>query len=61
MEEFELLKKGSAEIIPEDEFKRKLKLKRPLRVKLGIDATGPDIHLGFAVVLRKLRQFLFHQ
>ncbi|MCD6399906.1 tyrosine--tRNA ligase [candidate division WOR-3 bacterium] len=57
MEEFELLKKGSAEIIPEDEFKRKLKLKRPLRVKLGIDATGPDIHLGFAVVLRKLRQF----
>ena len=45
----------------EPEFKAKLeksaKTGKPLRVKLGIDATGPDIHLGFAVPLRKLRQF----
>ena len=44
-----------------DEFRARLaesrRTGRPLRVKLGIDATGPDIHLGFAVPLRKLRQF----
>ncbi len=44
-------------VIPEEELKVKLKKKRPLRVKLGIDPTAPDIHLGFAVVLRKLRDF----
>jgi len=44
-------------VIPEEELKEKLKKKRPLRVKLGIDPTAPDIHLGFAVVLRKLRDF----
>jgi tyrosyl-tRNA synthetase len=38
-------------------LKEKLKEERPLRVKLGIDPTAPEIHLGFAVVLRKLRQF----
>lgn len=38
-------------------MKEKLKEERPLRVKLGIDPTAPEIHLGFAVVLRKLRQF----
>lgn len=60
---FEQIKRGVFEIIPENELLDKLKENRPLRVKLGIDATGPDIHLGFAVVLRKLRQFqdLGHQ
>lgn len=52
-----IIKSGIAELISEEELLRKLKGKRKLRVKLGIDASGPDIHLGFSVVLRKLRQF----
>jgi tyrosyl-tRNA synthetase len=44
-------------VLPEGELERKLALGRPLRVKLGIDPTGADIHLGFAVVLRRLRAF----
>src|SRR5256714_1449660 len=58
-----LLKKGSAQIISEAELRDKLALARPLRVKLGVDPTTADIHLGHAVVLRKLRQFqdLGHQ
>jgi tyrosyl-tRNA synthetase len=43
--------------LPEGELARKLSLGRPLRVKLGIDPTAPDIHLGFTVVLQKLREF----
>jgi tyrosyl-tRNA synthetase len=58
-----LLKKGAAQIISEDELRGKLGLGRPLRVKLGVDPTTADIHLGHTVVLRKLRQFqdLGHQ
>ncbi|MGB9474398.1 MAG: tyrosine--tRNA ligase [Candidatus Udaeobacter sp.] len=52
-----LLSKGAAQIINEEELGEKLALGRPLRVKLGVDPTTPDIHLGHAVVLRKLRQF----
>src|SRR5215510_7504311 len=44
-------------LINAEELERRLALGRPLRVKLGIDPTASDIHLGFAVVLRKLRQF----
>src|ERR1700719_2726651 len=57
------LKKGAAQIISEAELREKLALGRPLRVKLGVDPTTPDIHLGHAIVLRKLRQFqdLGHQ
>lgn len=51
------LKRGAAEIIPEPEFDAKLKSGKPLRIKLGIDPTAPDIHLGHSVVLRKLRHF----
>jgi tyrosyl-tRNA synthetase len=55
------LKKGVAEIIPEDELKAKLvnseKSGKPLRVYLGVDPTAPDIHLGHTVVLRKLKHF----
>ncbi len=51
------LKKGAAQIISEAELGEKLALGRPLRVKLGVDPTTADIHLGHAVVLRKLRQF----
>ena len=59
----ELLKQGAAQIISEDELRHKLALGRPLRVKLGVDPTTSDIHLGHTVVLRKLRQFqdLGHQ
>jgi tyrosyl-tRNA synthetase len=52
-----LLKKGAAQIISEAELCEKLALGRPLRVKLGVDPTTPDIHLGHTIVLRKLRQF----
>jgi tyrosyl-tRNA synthetase len=57
------LKRGAAQIISEAELRDKLALGRPLRVKLGVDPTTADIHLGHAVVLRKLRQFqdLGHQ
>ena len=58
-----LLSKGAAKIISEGELREKLALGRPLRVKLGVDPTTADIHLGHTVVLRKLRQFqdLGHQ
>jgi tyrosyl-tRNA synthetase len=59
--QIELLTARIDRIVSRDELLAKLKKSqkenRPLRVKLGIDASGPDIHLGFAVVLRKLRQF----
>lgn len=57
------LKEGAAQIISEHELRAKLKLGRPLRVKLGVDPTSSDIHLGHALALRKLRQFqdLGHQ
>jgi tyrosyl-tRNA synthetase len=44
-------------VLPEDGLDAKLKLGRPLRVKLGIDPTSPDVHLGFAVVLDRLREW----
>ena len=57
------LKQGAAQIISGGELRDKLALGRPLRVKLGVDPTTSDIHLGHTVVLRKLRQFqdLGHQ
>jgi tyrosyl-tRNA synthetase len=57
------LKQGTAQIISEKELREKLALGRPLRVKLGVDPTTSDIHLGHTIVLRKLRQFqdLGHQ
>lgn len=62
-----LLRRGSTGIVPAEGLEQKLekaaRTGKPLRVKLGLDPTAPDIHLGFAVVLRKLRQFqdLGHQ
>ncbi len=58
-----LLKQGAAQIINEGELLEKLALGRPLRVKLGVDPTTSDIHLGHTIVLQKLRQFqdLGHQ
>lgn len=66
-EQLQRLRRGCAEIISEEDLLARLELsqreKRPLRIKLGLDPTAPHIHLGFAVVLRKLRQFqdLGHQ
>ncbi len=55
------LERGADTIIPREELLEKLRKSEkdgePLRIKLGLDPTAPDIHLGFAVVLRKLRQF----
>jgi tyrosyl-tRNA synthetase len=60
-EQLTYLKKGSAEIIREAELRAKLEKSRttgkPLRVKLGMDPTAPDLHLGHTVVLRKLKHF----
>jgi tyrosyl-tRNA synthetase len=60
-EQLAYLKKGTAEIVPEDELKAKLanslKTGNPLRVYLGVDPTAPDLHLGHTVVLRKLKHF----
>ncbi|MFN8026263.1 MAG: tyrosine--tRNA ligase [Acidimicrobiia bacterium] len=56
-EQLRILRTGTVDLITEADIRRKLGAGRPLRVKLGIDPTASDIHLGFAVVLRKLRQF----
>ncbi|TVR14790.1 MAG: tyrosine--tRNA ligase [Balneolaceae bacterium] len=60
-EQMAVIKRGTVEIVPEDELKVKLKKSRktntPLRIKLGVDPTRPDLHLGHSVILRKLRQF----
>ena len=60
-EQYEILAENTVEIIVEEEFKKKLEISvtenKPLRCKLGIDPSAPDLHLGHAVVLHKLRQF----
>jgi tyrosyl-tRNA synthetase len=60
-EQIQLLKRGTVEILTEAELTQKLteaaKAGRQLRIKLGLDPTSPDIHLGHTVVLRKMRQF----
>lgn len=56
-----VIKRGAVEIVPENELVEKLKKSirenRPLNIKLGLDPTAPDIHLGHTVVLQKMRQF----
>jgi tyrosyl-tRNA synthetase len=51
------IKRGTEEILVEEELVAKLKENRPLRIKLGADPTGADLHLGHTVILNKLRQF----
>ena len=51
------LTRNAVQALPEGELERQLAKGRPLRVKLGVDPTTPDIHLGHTVVLRKLREF----
>lgn len=54
---FQMLARGTEEILPKEEFLEKLKSKKNLRIKLGLDPTAPDLHLGHTLVLNKLKQF----
>lgn len=54
---WELIKRGTVEILPEDELHTKLMSGKPLRIKAGFDPTAPDLHLGHTVLINKLRQF----
>src|SRR5438445_11477660 len=60
-EQLEFLKKGTVDLIREEDLRKKLersaKTGKPLRVKLGLDPTASDIHLGHTVVIRKLKAF----
>jgi tyrosyl-tRNA synthetase len=51
------LTRNAVDVLPEGELERKLALERPLRVKLGIDVTSPDIHVGRAIPLQRMRAF----
>lgn len=59
--QLEIIKRGTTEIISEEDLRKKIELskkeKRPLKVKAGFDPTAPDLHLGHTVLLRKMRQF----
>lgn len=52
-----IIRRGSEEILLEEELVQKLKMGKPLRVKAGFDPTAPDLHLGHTVLLNKMRQF----
>lgn len=56
-EQLEIIKRGTTEIISEEELVKKLKEGRPLRIKAGFDPTAPDLHLGHTVLINKLKQF----
>ena len=62
-EQMKVIASGAAQIVPESELRKKLERGVPLNIKLGVDPTSPDLHLGHAVPLRKMRQFqdLGHQ
>ena len=57
MSDINFLTRGAAKVLNLEELEAKLKLGRPLRVKLGVDPTAPDIHLGHSIALSKLRDF----
>ena len=57
MDQADFLTRNVVDALPAGELEKKLTLGRPLRVKLGVDPTSPDIHLGHSVVLQKLREF----
>ena len=56
-QQLELLSLGTVDILPLEDFKKKLESGKKLKIKLGMDPTAPDLHLGHAVVLGKMRQF----
>lgn len=53
----EIIRRGTDEILPEEELIARLKLGKPLKIKAGFDPTAPDLHLGHTVLINKLRQF----
>ncbi len=59
--QMEVIKRGAVDLVNEEELRNKLtcsiRENKPLRVKLGLDPTAPDLHLGHTVVLQKLKQF----
>ena len=56
-EQMRIITSGAAQIVPEADLRKKLERGVPLNIKLGVDPTSPDLHLGHAVPLRKMRQF----
>ena len=56
-EQMRIITSGTAQIVPEADLRKKLERGVPLNIKLGVDPTSPDLHLGHAVPLRKMRQF----
>ncbi len=56
-EQLSLIKRGSEEILREDELEKRLNKGKPLRIKVGFDPTAPDLHLGHTVLINKMRQF----
>lgn len=56
-EQMRIIASGAAQIVPEDGLRRKLERGESLNIKMGVDPTSPDLHLGHAVPLRKMRQF----
>lgn len=56
-EKLQIIQHGASAVIPEEDLKKKLESGKKLKIKLGVDPTAPDLHLGHAVVLRKLKQF----
>src|SRR5687767_4419681 len=57
MSDLDRILRGAVQVVSPEELKAKLAKKKPLRVKLGVDPTAPDLHLGHTVVLSKLRTF----
>lgn len=55
--QFETIRRGAVDLLPEEELLAKLKQGRPLRVKAGFDPTAPDLHLGHTVLIQKMKQF----
>ena len=56
-EALDIIKRGAAEVIPEELLAKRLAEGRPLRIKAGFDPTAPDLHLGHTVLLNKMKQF----
>ena len=56
-EQLKVITSGTMQVVPMDELKKKLEKGTSLNIKLGVDPTSPDLHLGHAVPLRKMRQF----
>ena len=52
-----IIKRGVAELIDENELRKKIARGTPLRIKVGFDPTAPDLHLGHTVVMHKMRHF----